>query len=83
MKRHLYTSLLSWKNNSKRKPLLLQVKSGLSRNLKSLRSYDHKYKPELIFRASPRNFSQAGNFINLPLYASFLVGKEGWAKPVI
>ncbi|HFA50399.1 MAG TPA: ATP-binding protein [Bacteroidetes bacterium] len=63
--------------------LPLEVKSGLSRNLKSLRSYDHKYKPELIFRASPRNFSQAGNFINLPLYASFLVGKEGWAKPVI
>lgn len=52
----------------------LEVKSGLSRNMKSLRSYADKYHPELIYRSSPRNFTQAGNFINIPLYASFLMG---------
>ncbi len=46
----------------------LEVKSGLNRNIKSLRSYADKYKPELICRASPRNFMQAGDFINIPLY---------------
>ncbi len=46
----------------------LEVKSGLNRNIKSLRSYAHKYKPELIYRSSPRNFMQAGDFINIPLY---------------
>ena len=47
----------------------VEVKSGLSRNKKSLRSYEDKYKPELIYRLSPRNFNQSDNFINLPLYA--------------
>ena len=47
----------------------LEVKSGTSLNLKSLKSYADKYHPKLIFRASPRNFIQSGNFINIPLYA--------------
>ena len=47
----------------------LEVKSGTSLNLKSLKSYADKYHPELLFRASPRNFIQSGNFINIPLYA--------------
>jgi len=47
----------------------LEVKSGFSKNLKSLRSYNEKYKPEFIFRLSPRNFIQSDNFINIPLYA--------------
>ena len=46
----------------------VEVKSGLSRNKKSLRSYEDKYKPEKIYRLSPRNFHQSENFINLPLY---------------
>jgi len=49
----------------------IEVKSGTSRNLKSLRSYDEKYKPKLIFRTSPRNFMQSENFINIPLYSVF------------
>ena len=54
----------------------LEVKSGLSRNIKSLRSYADKYNPELIFRCSSRNFLQHDNFINIPLYASFLMKKQ-------
>ena len=47
----------------------LEVKSGFSRNLKSLRSYAEKYNPKRIFRISPRNFIQEKEFINIPLYA--------------
>ncbi len=47
----------------------VEVKSGLSRNLKSLRSYADKYNPETIFRVSPRNLIQSEDFINVPLYA--------------
>ncbi|MDA3904486.1 MAG: AAA family ATPase [Bacteroidales bacterium] len=53
----------------------LEVKSGTSRNLKSIRSYADKYKPKYIFRTSPRNFNQNNEFINLPLYAVFLFRK--------
>lgn len=52
----------------------LEVKSGKSKNLKSLRSYANKYHPKLIYRTSPRNFIQSGDFINIPLYACFLTG---------
>ena len=48
----------------------IEVKSGTSRNLKSLRSYAEKYNPKLIYRISPRNFIQSKNFINIPLYAN-------------
>jgi len=51
----------------------LEVKSGLSRNLKSLRSYEGKYKPKLLMRTSPRNFIKSNNFINIPLYAVFTI----------
>lgn len=51
----------------------VEVKSGTSRNLKSLRSYAQKYKPKLIFRTSPRNFIKDKEFINVPLYACFLI----------
>jgi len=50
----------------------LEVKSGLSKNLKSIRSYASKYKPKFICRASPRNFYQDNDFINIPLYALFI-----------
>ncbi len=53
----------------------LEVKSGLNRNIKSLRSYADKYKPKLIYRCSPRNFLQHDNFINIPLYAVFTLRK--------
>ena len=53
----------------------VEVKSGTSRNIKSLRSYAEKYKPNLLYRISPRNFIQSGDFINIPLYALFCVNK--------
>jgi uncharacterized protein len=46
----------------------LEVKSGLNRNTKSLRSYADKYQPKLLLRASPRNFIKSDEFINIPLY---------------
>ena len=53
----------------------IEVKSGLSRNLKSIRSYAQKYKPKYIFRTSSRNFIQDNDFINIPLYVAFLMAK--------
>ena len=47
----------------------LEVKSGMSRNLKSIRSYSDKYHPQYIYRTSPRNFTQDDDFVNIPLYA--------------
>ncbi len=47
----------------------IEVKSGASKNIKSLRSYADKYKPKTIFRTSPRNFIRDKDFINVPLYA--------------
>ena len=47
----------------------LEVKSGTSRTLKSLRSYEQKYHPKFIIRTSPRNYFQQDEFINIPLYA--------------
>ncbi|MDF1547892.1 MAG: AAA family ATPase [Bacteroidales bacterium] len=47
----------------------IEVKSGLDRSIKSLRSYADKYKPKLMYRLSPRNFIQSDNFLNIPLYA--------------
>ena len=49
----------------------LEVKSGTSRNLKSLRSYADKYNPKFVCRISPRNFIVKNDFINIPLYAAF------------
>ena len=56
--------LLQMKNNI----YPVEVKSGTSRNLKSLRSYEDKYHPNSIYRVSPRNYVKSENFINLPLY---------------
>jgi predicted AAA+ superfamily ATPase len=55
----------------------VEVKSGMSRNLKSLQSYISKYNPNLSYRISPRNFLQSDKFINMPLYLiSFLNKKD-------
>lgn len=51
----------------------LEVKSGTSRNTKSLQSYDSKYKPAKTIRTSPRNLIQSGKFNNVPLYAIALL----------
>ena len=55
--------------NINQKIIPLEVKSGASRNLKSIRSYANKYNPKFICRTSPRNFKQDHDFINIPLYA--------------
>lgn len=54
----------------------LEAKSGLNKNKKSLISYSEKFQPELLFRCSPRNFTRDGNFINLPIYAAFLMKNQ-------
>jgi len=53
----------------------LEVKSGSSRNTKSLQSYASKYNPGKIIRTSPRNLIQSDNFLNIPLYAINLIDK--------
>lgn len=54
------------------KILPLEVKSGLGRNVKSLRVYADKFNPVKIFRTSPRNYECRDDFINFPLYAAGL-----------
>lgn len=49
--------------------LPLEVKSGLTRRMKSLRVYADKYSPVFIYRTSKRNFTQDNDFKNIPLYA--------------
>jgi len=50
----------------------IEVKSGLNRNMKSLRAYADKYQPRFIFRCSPRNFIRNDDFVNIPLYGIFV-----------
>lgn len=59
----------------------LEVKGGLSRRKKSLRIYAGKYHPLRVFRASPRNFAEDGDLINIPLYAVSLLLKYNEATP--
>jgi uncharacterized protein len=48
----------------------LEVKSGMDRNTKSLRSYQRINDAKYVFRASPRKYSASTDgFINLGLYA--------------
>ncbi len=54
----------------------LEVKSGTNKSMKSLRSYADKYEPEKVFRFSPRNLVESGDFINIPLYATKLLYKR-------
>ncbi len=56
-------------SNNKNNIIPLEVKSGLSRQKKSLKVYADKYKPELLIRISPRNFTKDCSFVNIPLYA--------------
>jgi predicted AAA+ superfamily ATPase len=55
---------------SEREVYPVEVKSGMNRNIKSLRSFSDKYNPKTIFRISPRNLTQDNDFINIPLYAT-------------
>ena len=46
----------------------LEVKSGYSKQKKSLLAYQEKYSPQLIIRTSPQNLKMQDKFVNLPLY---------------
>ena len=61
--------------NGDNKIIPIEVKSGLSRQKKSLRVYDEKYNPEIMVRLSPGNFIQDKNFVNIPLYAILFLSK--------
>ncbi len=79
LKVYLHSDLYYWTSKSdaevdfllqmNREIYPIEVKSGLSRNLKSLRSYESKYHPLKIYRLSPRNMMQDDTFVNIPLYA--------------
>ena len=56
----------------------VEVKSGSSKNLKSIKTYAEKYKPKHVFRISTRNFFADKEFIDVPLYAAFML-KEDFA----
>ncbi|MCK5672183.1 MAG: DUF4143 domain-containing protein, partial [Spirochaetales bacterium] len=53
----------------------IEVKSGMSKQKKSLKVYEEKYNPEIMVRVSPRNFVKDGVFVNIPLYAIPFLGK--------
>ncbi len=56
-------------SNEENKIIPIEIKSGLSKQKKSLRVYAEKYNPEFLVRLSPRNFVRDDKFINIPLYA--------------
>ncbi len=76
-----FKELFYWKSKSdaevdfiiqvKDKIYPLEVKSGLTKNKKSLKSYANKYDPEFILRTNPKNLIKSENFINIPLYLIF------------
>ena len=47
----------------------VEVKAGLSRRSKSLRSYDQQFAPDVLVRASLLNLKRDGKICNIPLYA--------------
>ncbi|MDA3860855.1 MAG: AAA family ATPase [Melioribacteraceae bacterium] len=53
----------------------LEVKSGSSKNIKSLRSYTEKYNPHIILRTSPRNLIRSEDFVNVPLYLISMINR--------
>ena len=57
------------------KILPVEVKSGTNLRMKSLKIYAEKFNPDLLIRISPRNLIMSDNFINIPLYALFLLKK--------
>ena len=50
----------------------MEVKSGYSKQKKSLLSFRDKFHPKFLLRTSPQNLDKQDGFINLPLY---LVGQ--------
>ena len=60
---------------SKNHIIPLEVKSGMDRHTKSLRSYQNLNKATYVFRASPRKYSKSEDgFINIGLYSVMGLG---------
>jgi predicted AAA+ superfamily ATPase len=57
------------------KSIPIEVKSGTSKGIQSLRVYDDKFHPTHFCRLSPQNIHFDGKFINLPLYGTSLLKK--------
>jgi len=51
----------------------VEVKAGLSRRSKSLRSYDQQFGSDMLVRANLLNLKRDGKICNVPLYAVSLV----------
>jgi len=51
----------------------VEVKAGLSRKSKSLRSYDQQFAPNVLVRTNLLNLKKDGKICNVPLYAVSLV----------
>ncbi len=49
--------------------LPLEVKANQGRKAKNLQIYSQKFSPKYLLRTSLRNFTQDGNFLNIPLYS--------------
>ncbi len=47
----------------------VEIKAGLNRKAKSLKSYDEKYNPARLVRCSLGNFSMSGKLMDIPLFA--------------
>ena len=52
----------------------VEVKAGLSRKSKSLRSYDIQFDPDVLVRSNLLNLKRDGKTLNLPLYAVSRLG---------
>ena len=53
----------------------IEVKAGLSRKSKSLRSYDQQFEPEELVRTNLLNLKRDGKICNIPLYAISLLAR--------
>jgi uncharacterized protein len=53
----------------------MEVKSGTNKNTQSLRVYESKNACKYLMRTSPRNLVKVDNFINIPLYRLFGLGR--------
>ncbi len=51
----------------------VEVKAGLSRRSKSLRSFDQQFEPQVLVRTNLRNLKRDGKILNIPLYAISLL----------
>ncbi len=76
---HLGNQLFYWTSEGKAEvdflvdmggtPLPIEVKSGRSKQKRSLQVYRDKYTPRLAVRTSPMNMAFDGSLLNIPLYA--------------